>query len=310
MKGDLDMIGWILGAYNKDSEGNKTFNHSKTRVIEEAKKMGIELLVFHPDDFEIIIGENGRERLLVDGLAPEKLPDFVLPMTGAKISSFGLAVIHHLEHLGIRCFNNSKSIKMCKDKLYSQQAFAENNLPVPRSMLARCGVKIDLVEKHIGFPVVVKALSGLQGKGVFLSDSKKNLKDLLQLVESINPESNLLLQEFISFSKGMDLRVITIKDQAVACMKRVGDKEGFKANLAIEGSVGEAHELTPEIAEVAVAAAQAVGLDIGGIDLLFTENGFKICEANLSPGLKGVEAASGVNIAKKILEHVVAELNK
>jgi gamma-F420-2:alpha-L-glutamate ligase len=304
------MIGWILGAYKKDSQGHKTYNHSKTRIIEEASKMGIDIVVYHPDDFEIIIGENGRERLLVEGQAPERLPDFVLPMTGAKISSFGLAVIHHLEHLGIRCFNDSRSIKMCKDKLYSQQAFAEHNLPVPRSMLARCGVKIDLVEKHIGFPVVVKALSGLQGKGVFLSDTKKNLKDLLQLVESINPESNLLLQEFISFSKGTDLRVITINDKAVACMRRVGDQEGFKANLAIDGSVGESYELTPQIEEIAVAAAKAVGLDIGGIDLLFTENGFKICEANLSPGLRGVEAASGVNIAKQILEHVQAQLAK
>jgi gamma-F420-2:alpha-L-glutamate ligase len=304
------MIGWIIGSYSLDAEGNKTFNHSKTRILEEAKKMGIELEVHCPDDFEIIIGENGRERLLINGLAPKQMPNFVLPMTGAKITSFGLAVIHHLEHLGIRCFNNSKSIKMCRDKLYSQQAFAENNLPVPRSMLSRAGVDVDLIEKHIGFPVIVKTLSGLQGKGVFLSESKKNLKDLLELVESVSPDCNLLLQEFVSFSKGVDLRVITIADKAVACMKRVGDKEGFKANLAINGSSAESFELTPEIEEIAVSAAKAVGLDIGGIDLLFTENGFKICEANLSPGLKGIESASGVNVAKQILEHVVSQLNK
>lgn len=304
------MIGWILGSYNINSDGEKVLNHSKTRIIEEANKMGISISVHCPDDFEIIIGENGRERLLVNGVAPEKLPDFVLPMTGSKITNFGLAVIHHLEHLGIRCFNNSKSIKICKDKLYSQQIFAENNLSTPRSMLARCPIDIDLVEKHIGYPLVVKALSGLQGKGVYLSETKKNFRDLMQLVESIDPNCNLLLQEFISYSKGTDLRVITIDGQAVACMRRIGEDGDFKANFSIKGARVEPFEITPEVAELAVAASNAIGLDIGGIDLLFTEKGFKICEANLSPGLKGIEFASGVNIAKKILEYVKKELSK
>jgi gamma-F420-2:alpha-L-glutamate ligase len=302
------MIGWILGSYSKNTDGSYILDYSKQRILDAASQLGIEMQVYSTDDFEIIVGDNISGSLLIKGEKPAYFPDFILPMMGAKITNFGLAVIHHLEHLGIKCFNDSKSIKICKDKLYSQQIFAENKLPIPKTMLSKCPINVDLVENNIGFPLVVKPISGSQGSGVFLSDNKRSFKDLMQLIENIDQKANLVLQEFISFSKGFDLRVFTINYEAVAGMKRTGAEGDFKANFSIEGSKVEKIKLTPEIKELAENVARSIGLKIGGIDLLFTEDGFKICEANFSPGLKGIEKTNDIDIATRVLEFIQGEM--
>ncbi|SMB81157.1 gamma-F420-2:alpha-L-glutamate ligase [Desulfonispora thiosulfatigenes DSM 11270] len=294
------MKGWIL--YKQTTVDLKPEMYEINRFVEEAEKMDIEIDVLSPDQIDLMVTREDRKSILVDGqISP--LPDFVLPRMGAGTTYFALAVIRHLERLGVPCFNTSAATEIVKDKLFSQQILAEKNLPVPKTMLVKFPVNEDLVEKFIGFPVVIKTLSGSQGKGVFLSDNKKSFVDLMHLIEATNSAFNVILQEFIEDSYGKDLRVFTIGGRAIACMERNAVEDGFKANFSSGGSVGS-YEITPEIAWLATEAARISGLDIAGVDLLFDGDHFKICEVNSSPGFEGLESCCNVNIPLEVFNYL------
>lgn len=277
-------------------------NYETRRFLEVAEQQGIELEVFAPEQFDLIVTKDDRKSILVDGKVL-KLPDFVMPRLGSETTYFALAVIRHLERLGVKMFNTSDSIDAVKDKMYTQQILAEHNLPVPKTMLVKYPVDIDLVDKYLGFPVVVKALSGTNGSGVFLSESKENFEDLIQLIHAAKSNANLILQEYISTSRGTDLRVFTVGGRAIACIKRSSVDNNFKANYARGGQV-EPHEITPEIEWLATETARALNLDIAGIDLLFDKDHFRICEANSAPGFKGIESCTDMNIPDEIFHFI------
>ena len=142
---------------------------------------------------------------------------------------FDLAVIRHMERLGVKSFNSSESIETVKDKLFFPPNSGGEKPSIPKTMLVKFPVNVELVEKRLGFPVVVKTLYGSQGSGVFLCESKKQLMDLIQLVEVTKGSANIILQEFIESSKGRDLRVFTIGGRAIACVERNAPEGEFKA---------------------------------------------------------------------------------
>lgn len=291
---------WIICKH--DAANLKPTSYEVNRLLEESKKYDIEIETFRPEQFDFVVAREGDPGIFIDSEKRE-LPDFVLPRMGAGTSYFTLAVLRHIESLGVRVINNPASIEMVKDKLHSQQILAKNNLPVPKSMLVGFPVSIDLVEENIGFPVVVKTLSGSFGSGVFLAEEKRIFEDLMQLVEETNKAANIILQEFISVSKGIDLRVFIIDGKAIACFKRTNTEGGFKANFTAGASV-ELYEIIPDIERLATQTATALNLDMGGIDLLFDEGNFKICEANSSPGFKALEQISDINIPEKIFNYL------
>ncbi len=272
------------------------------RLLETAKKENIDLQVFSPDQFDLTVTRDDEKSILIDG-KKETLPDFVLPRMGAGTTYFALAIIRHLERLGVYCINSSNSIEIVKDKLFAQQILAEKNLPTPDTMLVKFPVNVALVEKQIGFPVVVKTLSGSQGSGVFLSKSPSEFDDLMQLIEATNPKANIILQQFVKASHGKDLRVFTIGGRAIACMERNSNGDNFKANVSA-GGTGKLYPITPEIEWLATQTANVLGLDVSGIDLLFDEEHFKICEANSSPGFEGLESAVDIDVAKEIFHFI------
>ncbi|MDD4498647.1 MAG: RimK family alpha-L-glutamate ligase, partial [Methanosarcinaceae archaeon] len=220
-----------------------------------------------------------------------------------------LAVIRHMERLGVHVVNSSQSIETVKDKLYSQQILAERNVPFPKTMLAKYQVDVNLVEKQLGFPVILKTLSGSQGSGVFLSETASSFRDLLELIQATKSNVNIILQEFIESSRGRDLRVLIIGGRAVACMERISTDESFKANFSRGGEVHK-FEMTPEIEWLATETAQIFGLDIAGIDLLFDGEHFKVCEANSSPGFEGIEKCCEEDIAGLIYDFIKVRLGK
>ena len=300
------MKGWII--YRDDATQLRPEAYEIHRLIEQAKDEGIELEVFKPEQFDLIVTREDDRSILVDSEKRE-LPDFVIPRMGAGTTYFTLAILRHMERLGIHVVNSSESIEIVKDKLYSHQILAENNLPVPKTMLVKFPVNVDLVEKNIGFPVVVKTLSGSQGSGVFLADNKGTFEDLMQLIEATNKTANIILQEFVVASKGTDLRVFTLGGRAIACFKRTNNSGGFKANFSSGGDV-EQFEITPEIEWLATQTSNILNLDMAGIDLLFDNDHFKICEANSSPGFEGLEASCGLNIPKEIFHYLRIRLGK
>lgn len=300
------MKGWIL--YKNKAEELKPELYEMHRFIDVAREKGIELRIVKPDQFDIIVTRDDRKSILLEGEVVS-LPDFLLPRMGAGTTYFALAIIRHLERLGVSVFNSSQSIDTVKDKLYSQQILAERGISSPRTMFAKNPVNICLVEKYLGFPLIVKALSGSMGKGIFLSDNHTNFRDLMELIHVSNPNANIILQEFIKSSIGRDLRVLVIGGRAVACMERIAPADSFKSNYSRGGEVRK-FKMTPEIEKLATETARIFGLEIAGIDLLFDGDHFKVCEANSSPGFEGIEKCCNIDVAGMIYDFIRGEVEK
>lgn len=195
---------------------------------------------------------------------------------------------------------------MVKDKLQLHQILAQSNLPTPKTMLVKFPVDLKIVKEEINFPIVIKNISGTEGKGIYLCETEEKFTDLMELIYSNNNKANIILQEFISSSHGKDLRIFIVGGRIIGCMKRVS-KTCFKANFS-RGAQVEAFKITPEIEWLSTETARLMNLDVAGIDLLFDDDKFKICEANSSPDFCGLEKAIGENIAEQILDYLSLKL--
>jgi gamma-F420-2:alpha-L-glutamate ligase len=297
--------GWIL--YRESLAELKPESYEMHRFVAAAATRGIELDIIRPNQLDLIVTRDDRKSIRLDGKIVA-LPDFVIPRLGAAATYFALATIRHFERLGVTVINTANAIESVKDKLYTQQILAASHLPVPKTMLAKFPLDEELVAKQIGFPVVIKTLSGAKGNGVYLAEDAAKFADLMTLLESTNANLNIIFQEFIAASHGHDLRVLVIGGRVVACMERVATDGSFKANIS-RGGDARAFDLTPQIEMLAIEATRKVGLDVAGVDLLFDTDHFKVCEINSSPGFKGIESAyPDANIADAILQYVEMRL--
>lgn len=297
---------WLL--FDGETESPNPGAYEVRRFIEAGRRYNINVTVLKPEQFDLCVTRDDRDSVMIDGQVIP-LPDFVLPRISGAVNYFTLAVIRHLERLGVPCFNGSESMEAVKDKLHSQQILAENNIPVPNTMLAKFPVNTDLVEQTLGFPVVVKTLVGTHGSGVFLCDDYDRFEDLIELIGETQPNLHLIFQEFIAASHGRDLRVFVIDGKVVAGMQRKSNDGSFKANFSRGGTV-ENFVVDPEIEELAIESARTLNLDIAGIDILFDNGGYKICEANAAPDFRGLESCCDINIADKILQSIANRLAK
>lgn len=298
------MRGWIL--YFKSQAQVSERDYGVWRLLEVAKKRGIDLKVYRPDQFELVVTRDDRKSILVDG-KPTPIPDFLIPRMGSGTNYFALAVIRQLERLGVYVCNSSVAVETVKDKLHMHQLLSQGNLPTPKTMLLKFPADLDVVRQEIGFPVVVKNITGTEGNGIYLCQSEDRFNDLMELIYINNPAANIILQQFIASSSGQDLRVFVVGGKIIGCMRRFS-QTSFKANFSRGGQV-ESFDLTPEAQQLAIQTAALAKLDIAGIDLLFGENGFKVCEANSSPGFKGLEQVMGRNIAEQIIDYITAKVN-
>ncbi|MDF1645779.1 MAG: RimK family alpha-L-glutamate ligase [Legionellaceae bacterium] len=303
------MKGWIL--YNRDSstEPNEdTKHHGRNRLLEAAKRKGIDLQFYSPNQFSLLVNP-GKTTTIIRDDAYTTLPDFIIPRLFIDdISYLGLSLLRHFEQLGVYVCNHVESIAICKDKLRTMQCLNQAHIPVPRTMLMKYPMSMKYIRSEIGFPLVIKVISGSQGKGVHLCESEAALDELMGVFSYQMDQRPMLIQEFIADSYGRDLRVIVVGGQAVACMQRSASS-GFRANYSRDGHV-KAYPMTPEIKTLAEASAKAIGLDILGLDLLFNHGEFTVCEANAMPGFKGIESATHVDIADKIIDHIQAVVRR
>ncbi len=290
---------WII--HGGDIESTSDLAFEVRRFQAEAVKMDIDLKVIKPGQFDLLVTQEDRDSILVDG-APMALPDFCFPyLHHGDRSYFSLSIIRQLERLGVNIFNTAGTIETVADKLHTHQVLAESKLPTPDTMLAKFPVDIDLIENTIGFPVVVKTLLGSNGSGVFLIESAPAFNDLMELIGETNPNIQLIFQKFVAASKGRDIRLFVVEGEVIASMERRARDGGFKANYSTGGTVQEF--IPDDIAkELAIRTAEVLDIQVAGIDLLFTEDGYTICEANTFPGFKGLEQASGVNVPKTIFD--------
>ena len=290
------MNGWILYK-NPIKESYET-----QKLIEEFEKQGIKVRVVHPDDVDIFVDRDDRKSILVAG-STRQLPDFVMPRTGSGTTYFIKAIIRHLERLGVVLINGSDAIDNVKDKLYTQQILGESKLPVPKTLLVKHPINLEWVEKNINFPVIIKTLSGSFGAGVFLAETKKQLEQLVKMAEITKKSYNIIVQEFIKDSWGKDIRVFVLNKKVIGCMMRQATDGDFRANIT-RGGEGIPYQITEDIEWLGGESARLLGLDIAGVDLLFNNGSYSICEVNSSPGFEGMDKYTTTNIAEDIVNFV------
>lgn len=219
------------------------------------------------------------------------LPDLVIPRQGHLASAATFGLLRSLEGQGVAVCNRSPAIALARDKMAMQHALAMANLPTPKSALASFPINMEWVHAHIGFPLVIKQLAGAQGHGVMLCRDPQALQDILSWSYAHGGHSHFFLQQYMGFRPGEDVRVIVIRDQVLGAIRRT-NAGGFKANVA-QGAQVAYHPVTPELEQLALAATRTAGLDIAGVDLLFTPDGYTVCEVNSSPGFRGFESVHG-----------------
>jgi len=276
--------------------------YETSRLIESFGKKDIEIRVCHPDDFDIVVDKDIRKGIKYKGEAIE-LPQLVLVRLGAGILPFQLAVLRHFEQAGIPVINPSAGIELVKDKLRTSQILSRKGIAIPNTMMVRFPVDEKLINENIGYPCVVKVVTGSYGEGVYLCEKKKDYKKLVEFVESLGNKKTLLVQEYLGERPGEDLRVLVVGGKVIGAMKRTGPEGDFRANIT-GGGTGESFEVTPEIDFIARETARILGLDIAGIDLLFDPRGFRVCEANSNPGFSGFEKYCQIDVADVLTEYV------
>jgi RimK family alpha-L-glutamate ligase len=286
---------WMLG--NRLT----TEMYERERFVEEADKYGIDFNLVFADEIDLIVSRDDRKSIRFrNDIVP--LPDVLLARTGSGTGYFNLSVLRQFERLNVTTLPNSAAIEASKDKLYANQILAQAGLPIPKTLLTRFPCKAELVEKQVGFPCVLKVVTGSHGAGVYLCSTPKEFEDLSELISSLDSKTSMIIQEYISHSEGRDLRVIVIGGRVVGAMQRISTDGSFKANIS-RGGKGEAYDVDDQMELLAIQTAKTLDLDIAGIDLLFHPDGYRICEANSSPGFKGFEAALDINIPQKVFDY-------
>lgn len=294
------MIWYLRKDYELDYEAK--------RIIEEAELTHTAIKVVAPKDFDLVVTRDDRRSIYFKA-GTVSLPSLVIPRTGSGTDSYTKSVLRHLERLHVSVLNNAESIEASMDKMYSTQILRQHNIPVPQTMLVRFPVNATFVEKEIGFPCVIKVLSGSYGKGIHLVRDKVALEELMEFVSSLNSPLNILIQEYVDFSPGVDVRVLVVGGKVLGAMKRSSSDGDFRANIS-RGGTGEIYPLDDQLVFIATETAKVLNLDIAGVDLLIDEGGYKVCEANSAPGFKGFEEYCGVNVAKEILNYATFKSSK
>jgi ribosomal protein S6--L-glutamate ligase len=228
--------------------------------------------------------------------------DAVIPRIGASVTFFGTAVVRQFEMMRVYCVNESVAISRSRDKLRSLQLLSRKGIGLPVTVFAhKTSNAEDIVRLAGGAPVVIKLLEGTQGIGVVLGETPKAAESIIEAFGGVN--TNILVQEYIEEAKGEDIRCLVVGDRVVAAMKRRGKEGDFRSNLHRGGSARPVKITTQERA-TAIAAAKAMGLNVCGVDMLRSNHGPVVMEVNSSPGLEGVEAATGVDVAGKIIAFI------
>lgn len=228
--------------------------------------------------------------------------DAVIPRIGASRTFFGTAVVRHFEAAGVVTINTGDAITRSRDKLRALQLLTLAGLDLPTTAFAHSSRGVaGLVDAVGGAPVVIKLVEGSRGAGVVLAETAEAAESVITALHML--EGHLLVQNFVAEADGRDIRAFVVGDRVVASMMRIAKPGEFRANLH-RGATAEAVEITDEEAEMSVRAANAMGLDVAGVDFLRSERGPLFLEVNSSPGLEGIEGYTGVDVADAIIEHM------
>jgi ribosomal protein S6--L-glutamate ligase len=274
--------------------------HSTRRLIEAADQRGHEVQVVDHLKCAVLM-EKAVPLVQFDGQVMSHV-DAVIPRIGASVTFYGCSIVRQFEMMNVFTTSSSQGIVRSRDKLRAMQILTREGVDLPKTAFARHTVDVNELIKHVGgAPLVVKLVEGTQGLGVVLCETKKAAKSVIEAFYAL--DAHILVQEFIEEAKGTDLRVFIVDGEVVGAMERKGPEGEFRSNLH-RGGTARSVELTDIERETALKAAAAMGLSVAGVDMLPSKRGPLIMEVNSSPGLEGIERATGVDIAGKIIQFI------
>ena len=274
--------------------------YSTSRLVEAAEQRGHEVRVINPLRCYMNLA-SFKPGINYDGKPIEGL-DAVIPRIGASITFYGTAVVRQFEMMGVFPLNESVAISRSRDKLRSLQLLARKGIGLPVTGFAHSPQDTnDLLDLVGGAPVVVKLLEGTQGKGVVLAETRKAAESVIEAFRGL--DANFLVQEYVKEARGSDIRCFVVGDKVVAAMKRQAKEGEFRSNLH-RGGTAELIKISPEERSTAARAARIMGLNVAGVDILRSNHGPVVMEVNSSPGLEGIETATGKDVADLIIQYI------
>lgn len=273
--------------------------YSNKRLIEAAQARGHDAKFVNVGECYIKVAPNASEIFHDDNKKLGNV-DYVIPRLKPAMTFYGTVITRQFEMIGINCLNSADAITKSRDKLHTLQILSQHGLNVPLTSFANSSYDTkDLINLVGSAPLVVKLLEGTKGVGVVLAETNKAAESVINAFRSL--KADILVQHYIKESKGQDLRCFVIGDQVVASMERIAQEGEFRANIHL-GATARAIEVTDEERELAIKATKIIGLDVAGVDMVRSNSGPKILEVNSSPGLEGIEGATGIDVAGKMIE--------
>ncbi len=273
--------------------------YSTKRLVEAATKRGHEVRVVDPIKCYMNINSKQPEVHYKNGEILNKF-DAIIPRVGASVTFYGTAVLRQFEMLGTYSLNESIAITRSRDKLRAHQLFSRKGIGMPTTGFAHSPSNTkDLIQLVGGAPLIIKLLEGTQGKGVILADTAKAAESLVEAFRGL--DAFFLVQEFIKEAKGADIRCFVVGDKVVAAMERTAQAGDFRSNIH-RGGTAKQIKITPTERKTAILAAKVMGLNVAGVDIVRSKRGPLVLEVNSSPGLKGIESTTKVDVAGLIIE--------
>lgn len=274
--------------------------YSTQRLIEAAKKRGHNVEVMDPLKCDLVI-EKRKPSIFYKGKVITDT-DAVIPRIGASVTFYGTAVVRQFEMMGVFTTTESQALVRSRDKLRSLQVLSRARLGLPKTVFTNYSKDVGEVIKHVGgAPLIIKLLEGTQGLGVVLAETNNAAESVIEAFNGL--QARVIVQEFIKEAGGADIRALIVDGHVVGAMKRQGKEGEFRSNLHRGGSASVI-DLTDDEENAAIKAAKSMGLGVAGVDMLQSARGPLILEVNSSPGLEGIEAATGKDIAKSIIRYI------
>ncbi|WP_319479518.1 30S ribosomal protein S6--L-glutamate ligase [uncultured Draconibacterium sp.] len=274
--------------------------YSTKRLIQAGEERGHEMMIVDHSKCDLVI-EKKNPQIIYQGKRLENI-DAVIPRIGASITFYGTAVVRQFEMMKVFTAIESIALGRSRDKLRSLQILSRAGLGLPKTVFTNYSKNTDdIIDSIGGAPLVIKLLEGTQGIGVVLAENKNAASSVIEAFHGL--KARVIAQEFIEEAKGADIRAFVVDGVVVGAMRRSGKPGDFRSNLH-RGGTAEVIQLSDEEENAALKATRVMGLGVAGVDMLQSKNGPLILEVNSSPGLEGIESATGIDIAKSIIRYV------
>jgi len=279
--------------------------YSNKRIMEAGEARGHEMVFLNVEHAYMKLDVHSPEIRYRGGNILNQF-DAIIPRIKPAVTFYGCALLRQFKNLGVHCLNSADAISQSRDKLFASLLFSENDINIPITGFAKSPMDTkDLIRMVNGAPLIIKLLESTQGRGVVLAETNKAAESVINAFKSV--KTNILVQEFIKEANGQDIRCFVVNGRVVAAMQRQAEKGEFRANIH-QGGRASLIKITPEERKLAIKATKTLNLSVAGVDIIRSNKGPLLLEVNSSPGLEGIEKATGIDIAQSMIQAIERKL--